>query len=312
MEIDDFQIPHLATFSRAAELGSFTSAALALGLTQAAVSQRISALEQSLGKSLFDRRGGRVSLTDAGRRLYDYAQQILELHIAARCDISSRIDCPISELVIAASSIPGEHLLPRMLDEFGRRHPQIRVRATVTDSADALAQVSRGSVQLALVGWRDKETKLEYRRIGADRMVLVVSHQHPWAKHKTVRLDRVLSEPLILRERGSGQRHFFADSLVRAGRSLDESQVMLELGSNEGIKEAVLRGLGVSVLSKSAVEEDVRKNRLHTLRIQGLDCRRDLFVVRDPRRVLPLAARLFRDHVSVPRLPAHSGRKLPH
>lgn len=103
------QLPYLATFLIAAETSSFTATANSLALTQAAVSQRIAALEQSLGISLFDRRGGRVALTEAGKRLHVYADQILELHRSARKEISGRdltINC---ELLIAASSVPGEY-----------------------------------------------------------------------------------------------------------------------------------------------------------------------------------------------------------
>src|SRR5688572_21602871 len=121
METENGPLPHLATFSKAAELGSFTAAARALGLSQAAVSQRVHALEQSVDKALFERRGGRVLLTDAGRKLYDYAQQILDLHGQARRELSG-IESPVlGELELAASSIPGEHLLPALLSDFGRK-----------------------------------------------------------------------------------------------------------------------------------------------------------------------------------------------
>ena len=88
MDLPDEQLPHLETFSKAAELSSFTGAAKALGLTQAAVSQRVQALEKSLGKRLFQRRGGRVLLTEAGKTLYDYAQRILDLHREARREVT--------------------------------------------------------------------------------------------------------------------------------------------------------------------------------------------------------------------------------
>src|SRR5579871_3841520 len=105
----DAQLPHLETFLKAAELGSFTGAAKVLGLTQAAVSQRIHALEQALGVALFRRRGGRVLLTEAGQKLYDYAQRILDLDREARREVSGH-EAPVGgELLLAASSIPGEH-----------------------------------------------------------------------------------------------------------------------------------------------------------------------------------------------------------
>jgi DNA-binding transcriptional LysR family regulator len=109
---EELQLPYLETFSKAAELSSFTGAAKAVRLTQASVSQRVQALERALGAPLFKRQGGRVLLTEAGQKLYDYAQRILDLHRQARREITGREAPAGGELSLAASSIPGEHLLP--------------------------------------------------------------------------------------------------------------------------------------------------------------------------------------------------------
>src|SRR5262249_4957122 len=126
------QLPYLETFSKAAELSNFTRAAQALNLTQAAVSQRVQALEKPLGVALFRRQGGRVFLTEAGQRLYPYAQRILALHREA-CQEVVGLSSPIAgELLLGASSIPGEHLLPALLSVFHQRQGGIQVRASVT------------------------------------------------------------------------------------------------------------------------------------------------------------------------------------
>src|SRR5713101_5467160 len=104
--MDYDQLPHLETFAQAAELSSFTAAARALGLTQAAISQRIGSLEQTLGVSLFRRKGGRILLTEAGRRLYPFAQRILLLHREARQEVTRQKKTQTGELLLAASSIP--------------------------------------------------------------------------------------------------------------------------------------------------------------------------------------------------------------
>jgi DNA-binding transcriptional LysR family regulator len=289
----DASLPHLATFARAAELNSFTAAARALRLTQAAVSQRIQSLEQALDKSLFDRRGGRVLLTDAGRTLYGYARKILDLHRAARHEVSGHAHPIAGELVIAASSIPGEHLLPALLSAFGGRHPHVRVRATVSDSSAVMGQVERGTVSLGLVGRKLDNPNLDFRFLASDRMVLVVGPGHPLGTKKHVTVGQLAGHPLILREAGSGLRQCFEKALDRTGRSLADLDVVLELGSNEAIKEAVRRGVGVAVLSALAVEKGVGAGRLRALDVRGIRCERDMFVVRDRRRVLPPTARLF-------------------
>jgi DNA-binding transcriptional LysR family regulator len=176
------ELPYLGTFSVAAELSSFSEASRALGLTQAAVSQRIHALENALDTSLFDRRGGRVLLTEAGRTLYGYAQQILTLHCEVRREITGTRATPVGELHIAASSVPGEHLLPALLSVFGQKYPHVRVRAAVGDSMGVMERVERGEVSVGLVGRKLDRPHLEFRDLASDRMVLVAPPAHPLTK----------------------------------------------------------------------------------------------------------------------------------
>lgn len=290
---EDVQLPYLETFSKAAELSSFTGAAKALRLTQASVSQRIQALEKTLDKSLFKRQGGRVLLTEAGQRLYEYAQRILGLHREARQEVAGH-EAPVGgELLLAGSSIPGEHFLPTLLSAFSQKYPHIRVRAGISDSMAVMAQVERGEVSLGLVGRKTDNPHLEFRYLASDRIVLVVPPDHPLSKRKKVSMKQLTGYPLVLREAGSGLRHCFEKSLERAERSLADFRVALELGSNEAIKEAVLRGVGVAVLSVYAVQKELKANQLHALKVNDLHCDRDMFIVQDKRRVLPLPARLF-------------------
>lgn len=293
MDSADVQLPHLETFSKAAELSNFTAAAKALGLTQAAVSQRIQALEKTLGKSLFHRRGGRVLLTEAGQKLYAYVQRIIDLHREARKEITGHEPPITGELVIAASSIPGEHILPSLLSFFGQRYPHVRVRAAVGDSMAVLAQVERGEASVGLVGRKTDNPNLEFRFLASDRMVLVAPAEHPLSRKKKITVNQLAAHPLIMREAGSGLRHCFEKSLDRAGRSLADLRVALELGSNEAIKEAVHRGVGVAVLSTLAVQKELKLGSLHALEVEDIHCDRDMFVVQDRRRVAPVPARLF-------------------
>jgi LysR family transcriptional regulator, low CO2-responsive transcriptional regulator len=284
---------HLETFAEAAERASFTAAARALGLTQAAVSQRVQALERDLGVPLFRRVGGKVELTDAGRRLHDYARRILDLHREARQEVTGK-EVPVAgELALAASSIPGEQLLPALLAIFGPLYPHVRVRAAISDSAGVIGQLERGEVSVGLVGRKPDAGHLEVRHLADDRMVLVVPKGHALARKKSLAVGRLAAHPLVLREAGSGLRHSLEAALARVGRSLADLRVALELGSNEAIQEAVQRGVGVAVLSALAVRKEVAAGRLVALEIEGLCCDREMFVVTDRRRVLSPPARLF-------------------
>ena len=293
MSGNDGQLPYLDTFSKAAELSSFTAAGKVLGMTQAAVSQRIHALEKELGVALFERRGGRVFLTDAGQRLYAHAERILELHRQARQEVTGE-KAPIrGELLLAASSIPGEHLLPAILSIFRRKYPDVRVKVEVTDSVKVMDQVEKGQVHLGLVGRKIDDPNLSFKEFATDEMVVIVPPNHRWHRRKRIAFKQFKKEPLILREQGSGSRWCFEQALTRSDHSLDDLQIALELGSNEAIKESVLEGMGVSVLSTHAVQKELKAKDLHAVTVPELTLERKLFIVIDKRRVLPAPARIF-------------------
>jgi DNA-binding transcriptional LysR family regulator len=303
-------LPYLETFVKAAEHSSFTAAARALGLTQAAVSQRVQALEQAVGVPLFARQGGRVLLTEAGRRLHPYAQRILALHEEALREVAGRLTPLAGELSLAASSVPGEHLLPDLLARFREQHPHVRLRASVADSGRVLHQVEHGQAHLGLVGGKDDRPDLEFRCFACDKLALVVPAGHAWAGRRRVPLSQLAEQPLILREAGSGSRWCLERALAKVGKSLRDLHIALELGSNEAIKEAVRRGLGLAVLSTHAVDEELRAGTFHALQVTGFPLVRDMFVVWDRRRVLPIPARLFLDLLQPCREtpPSHKGR----
>lgn len=286
-------LPHLETFVAAAEAGSFTAAARSLRLTQAAVSQRIGILEKTVGTALFERAAGRVFLTEAGQKLHAIALLILSLHTRARNELSGRAAPVSGEVTLAASTIPGEHLLPELLTRFRKHHPHIRVKAVVTDSQDVVARVEHGRAQLGLIGKRSGSPHLEQRICGGDTLVLLVPARHRWARRKHVELDELLAEPFILREVGSGSRACLEEALARAGRSVNDLRIAAELGSNEAIKDAIVRGLGLAVLSARAVKQELRSRKLRALEVTGLPLVRDIFAVWDRRRAMSIPAQLF-------------------
>jgi DNA-binding transcriptional LysR family regulator len=287
------ELPYLATLVEAAERGSFTAAAAAAGITQAAVSQRIATLEGELRVSLFDRRAGKISLTEAGERLYKLARQILDLHEEARKDLGGFHPSVSGDLPIAASSVPGECFLPALLSAFHATYPDVRVRAVVSDSSSVIEDVEKGRVLLGLTGQKAEKPALETRSIGHDSLVLLVPSGHPWAGRRTVSLDSLAREPLIVREAGSGSRSALERSLERAGRSLADLNLSLELGSNAAIKDAVKRGLGVAFLSRLCVSRELGSNELRTVAVRGLRLTREFYLVYQRRRPLSPAASVF-------------------
>src|SRR5262249_17629150 len=144
-----------------------------------------------------------------------------------------------------------------------------------------------------LVGRKTDNPHLAFRYLASDRMVLVVPSGHVLCARKKVSVKQLIHHPLVLREVGSGSRHCFEKSLEKAGLSLADLRVALELGSNEAIKEAILRGAWCAILSSYAVQKELEAGQFHALPITDLHCDRDMFVVQDRRRALPPPARLF-------------------
>src|SRR5262249_5359176 len=179
------ELPHLATFARAAERGSFTGAAADLGVTQAAVSQRIAALEKELRVSLFNRRAGRITLTEAGEKLYALAQRILDLHEQAREKLGGFHPGISGELQIAANSGPAECYLPALLSAFRAEYPEVLVRASVGDSSSVMKDVAKGLAALGLVGQKAVSPSLQSEPIGTDTLALILSPSHPLAGRRS-------------------------------------------------------------------------------------------------------------------------------
>ncbi len=280
------ELPHLPTFVRAAEQGGFTAAAAGLGITQAAVSQRIAALEEEMRVSLFDRRAGRIALTEAGERLYGFARRILDLHEEARGDLGGVHPSLCGDLPIAASSVPGECYLPALLSAFRERFPEVHVRATVGDSRSVMKDVARGDATLGLLGQKAETPSLVSEAIGTDTLVLILAPCHPLAGRKSITLGTLSRQPLIIRESGSGSRCALMQGLERAGSSLDAMTIALEMGSNAAIKDAVRRGLGASFISSLTVERELSSGELKSVPVRGLVLTRSLYALHHRRRPL--------------------------
>jgi DNA-binding transcriptional LysR family regulator len=215
------------------------------------------------------------------------------LHEQVRRDLGEFRPAVSGDLPIAASSVPGECLLPALLSAFHATHPQVHVRATVSDSASVIKDVEKGRATLGFIGQRAENPALETRSIGRDSLALVVSPGHPWAARRSISLDALAGEPLIIREPGSGSRSTLEKGLERAGASLVALNVSLELGSNTAIKDAVKRGLGVAFLSRFCVRRELDSGELRAVGVRGLALTRRLYLVHHRRRPLSMAANAF-------------------
>src|SRR5256885_10624894 len=203
----------LAAFCAVVERRSFSQAAERLGVTQPAVSLQVRALEKRLGTQLLDRSGRRVEPTEAGQRLYRAAQRMLTLEEQLLEEVSGTDDGVLrGELALGASTGPGGTVVPVLLGEFQREHPELRVVLSVSDTNRVIEQVAERELELGIVGAAPRHRGVVFEPFFRDEVILAVPPHHRFAG-KQVALDELRGEPLILMQEGAGVRQVIEDEL---------------------------------------------------------------------------------------------------
>jgi DNA-binding transcriptional LysR family regulator len=283
----------LAAFCAVVERKSFSQAAERLGVTQPAVSLQIRSLEQRLGRQLLDRSGRRVEPTEAGLRLYASAQRLLQLEEQLLEELESDDEGSVGgTLELGASTGPGGSVVPVLLCEFQERNPEVRVRLTVSDTQTVVAQVADRELELGIVGAGRRHRGVTFEPFFGDEVVLACPPGHAFAG-KTITLEQLRNEPLIVMQEGAGVRQVLEDELRKAGTRLRDLDVRLELGLQESVRSAVLAGHGVTFISRLAIESDLAAGALATARVRDLDPVREIFLARASGRSETRAARAF-------------------
>jgi len=283
----------LAAFIAVVERRSFSQAAEQLGVTQPAVSLQIRSLEKRLGRQLLDRSGRRVEPTEAGRRLYRSAQRLLAVEEQLLAELGDEAEGELhGRLEIGASTGPGGTVLPVVLAEFQEQHPAVHVALSVSDTQRVIEQVSRRELELGVVGATRRLRGVVFEPFFRDEVVLAVPKRHRFA-NKTVTLDELRGEPLVLMQEGAGVRQVIEDELREAGVRLRDLDVRLELGLQESARSVVLAGHGVTFISRWAIEADVAAGALAIARVQGLEPSREISLVRSSGRAETRVAQAF-------------------
>jgi DNA-binding transcriptional LysR family regulator len=287
----------LEIFVKVAELGSFSKAADALFLTQPTVSEHIRTLEDELGVRLLDRLGRGAAVTKGGALLLSYAQRLLALAREARQAMESFQGRMSGELLVGASTIPGEYILPALIGRFKEKFPDIAITLLIGSSQAVTEWVAEGRAEVGVVGARSSHRGIDFRELMPDDIALIVSATHPWHGRKQVTIEELRGEPLLLRERGSGTRGALETALAEAGTSLAAFRVVGEMGSTQAIKQAVKAGVGVSLVSRRAVEEECRAGTVWCLRVKDLKISRAFYLATNRERSRSPLAEAFRAFV---------------
>jgi DNA-binding transcriptional LysR family regulator len=266
----------LAAFCSVVERRSFSQAAERLGVTQPAVSLQVRALEKRLGTQLLDRSGRRVEPTEAGWRLYRGAQRMLALEDQIVFDVAATSEGELAgDLVLGASTGPAAIAVPIVLCEFQRENPGVRVFLTVSDTHTVVERVAARELELGIVGASRRHRGVRFEPFFSDQVILACPPGHRFAG-RSVTLDELRDESLILMQEGAGVRQIVEDALRRRGVRLRELDVRLELGLQESVRAAVAAGYGVTFISRTAVESDLEAGTLAEAAVQGLEATREI------------------------------------
>ena len=289
-------VTQLRAFVAVVEHGSFSEAARLMGLSQPAVTMQIQALESDLGVTLLERRYRRVEMTEAGRTLLPYARAVLGQLEAAREEIEHLAASVGGHLRLAASTTPGQYVLPSLLGSFLRANPGAGVSLRVHDTAEVVEAVESGDAHLGMTGARIPGARVTYEAMGTDNLVLVCPPDSHLVGAKELTLADVAEEPFIVREEGSGTRMIFEDTLRAGGIEPGELRVVLELGTSEAIVNAVEGGMGVGVVSRWMADKALRLGTVAEVEVPHFPVERPFYVV-TPRGTLRRAAEALVEHL---------------
>ena len=250
----------LNIFCKVVEEKSFSKAGAVVHLSQPTVSSHIKDLEDHFGCRLIDRLAKEAVPTQAGKLLYEYARRLASLKDETEMAMAEFQGKVRGRLVIGGSTIPGGYILPRIIGAFTREYPEVTVSLINGDTRKIIDDVISGSVEIGVVGAKSVDKQIVQKELIEDEMRLIVPSDHVWARKVQIGLTRLLGEPFVIRESGSGTLTSIQQSLAQKGFHTDQLNVVAEMGSTQAVIQAVKSKVGVSILSVLAFRQPLRWN----------------------------------------------------
>ncbi len=255
----------LQVFHTVARMLSFTRAAEVLHMTQPAVTFQVRQLEEHFNTRLFDRTHNRISLTDAGERIFEYSERIFELYANMESAVRELTGDMSGVLLLGASTTVAEYMLPSLLGDFKKMYSDVTIRLQVANSDGVVSLVENNEIDLGIVEAPVSNKNLAVEVCRVDQLVAVVPPGHPLAEQDSVHAGDLIGHPFIRREEGSGTHEVLLEYLKASGVSPDSLNLVMELGSPEAIKGAVETGMGISVLSRTTIAKELALGTLVAL-----------------------------------------------
>ena len=269
----------LQVFKTVVEQKSFSKAADLLHMTQSSVSQQIQHIEEEYGVKLFDRMYRQIAITEAGKVLYPYAVEINKLYREADKTLQGLMEDICGRLQIGASLTIGEYVLPKILVAFRTNYPKVEIEMEVANTEQIIQRVIEGNISVGFIeGVAVSSENLMMKPCGEDSLSIIASNTFkPYCKGAS--LNDLMKEKWVLREHSSGTRRVFEKFLLSHGYEPSKLHLVMELGSTQAIKEAVNAGVGMSVISSLAIQEELEREKLRAITLEEGKIQRKFMVV---------------------------------
>ena len=283
------------------KLKSFSKAAQRIYLTQPTISAHINSLEKELDTKLIERGTKYVYPTKPGSILYQYAVKMLNLREDAVCSVKNYNKELKGTLTICASTVPSQNILPKVIAAFREEYPHVTFNILRQDSELVVESISKGMADIGFCGTDTHNPDCVFESFIQDHLVIITPNTERFRQMRTtgIKADFLKTEPIILREEGSGTRKETEHFLAKAGIDIGELKIAAQFNDPDSIKHAVSQGMGISIISKAAVEDYENFGLLLSFDLSGISMDRHLYIVSHKNNPLSFIGEVFLNFVKM-------------
>jgi DNA-binding transcriptional LysR family regulator len=287
----------LESFITISKLNSFSKAAEKLFLTQPTISNHIQSLEKELGTILFNRTNKKITLTESGEILYEYAISILnkrDLAFFSLNEFKGKIE---GILEISSSTIPEEYYLTDVISKFNIIYPEVKYLLMKYDTKQVLDKIQMGEIDFGIVGAKKEIPNIKYIKIFDDEIVLIAPKNEKYNNIESMNIKDLKNFPIIMRENGSGTRENLCKKLNDSDLQFNDLNVIAEIESNQTIKKFVMKGLGISFISNRAIQDELSAKKIKVIKVNNFSIKRSFYFAYHDKRALSPLAKTFKDFI---------------
>jgi len=285
------------TYVKVVETQNLSKTAEEFGLSQPAVTKQIQALEDTYGVLLLERSGRRLKTTEAGETLYYCAREIIKAMDKTEKAMEEVSESRKGSLCLGASNIPGEYILPQLIKRFKEKYPNVSISLDIADTEKIFSRLAERELDVGIVGGWINNRKIEGFEWLEDELVVVLPEHHKLARAAEIKLDNLLNERWIFREKGSGTRKAVEDLFMANGIKKEDLNVYIEAGSTEAVLASIEAGMGISIVSRWAVKRSDSYRKIRSVRISQPLVKRYFYVIYPRQKSRRKSVNNFLDYV---------------